>query len=65
MKFAFLDLIRINLTVPGSKVYSVPAGHRMGVILLRFSGDSQKLMLYDFKTQKWAVWADEGHTSLS
>src|SRR5207244_12879400 len=26
------------------------------------SGDSQKLMLYDFKTQKWAVWADEGHT---
>src|SRR2546425_12361211 len=19
-------------------------------------------MLYDFKTQKWAVWADEGHT---
>jgi eukaryotic-like serine/threonine-protein kinase len=48
--------------VPGSKGLFSPRWSPDGRYLAALSGDSQKLMLYDFKTQKWAVWADEGHT---
>src|SRR5881398_650148 len=58
-----LDLNSHQLsTVPGSKGLFSPRWSPDGHYLAALSGDSQKLMLYDFKTQKWAVWADEGHT---
>src|SRR5256884_6211284 len=58
-----LDLNSHQLsTAPGSKGLYSPRWSPDGRYLAALSGDSQKLMLYDFKTQKWAVWADEGHT---
>ncbi|HEV2728502.1 MAG TPA: protein kinase [Terriglobales bacterium] len=58
-----LDLNSRQLSiVPGSKGLFSPRWSPDGRYLAALSGDSQKLMLYDLKTQKWAVWAEEGHT---
>jgi len=47
-------------TVPGSKGTFSPRWSPDGNYLAALTGDSQKLMLFDFRTQTWATWVDEG-----
>jgi eukaryotic-like serine/threonine-protein kinase len=48
--------------VPASAGLFSPRWSPNGRYLAALSFDSQKLMLFDFSTQKWTVWLDEGHT---
>jgi hypothetical protein len=48
--------------VPGSKDLFSPRWSPNGNYLAALSADSQKLMLFDFRTQNGAVWVDEDHT---
>src|SRR5438128_6372285 len=58
-----LDLNSHQLsTAPGSKGLFSPRWSPDGRYLAALSADSQKLMLFDFGTQNWIVWADEGHS---
>ena len=49
-------------TLPASKGLFSPRWSPDGRYLAALSADSQKLMLFDFGTQNWIVWADEGHS---
>ena len=58
-----LDLNTRQLsTVPASKGLFSPRWSPDGRYLAALSFDSQKLMLFDFSTQKWNTWLEEGHT---
>ena len=46
-------------TIPGSDDLYSPRWSPDGQYLAALSADSKKLMLYDFKTQKWTEWIDE------
>jgi Tol biopolymer transport system component len=46
-------------TVPGSDSLYSPRWSPDGRHLAALSSDSKKLLLYDFKTQKWTDWIDE------
>jgi eukaryotic-like serine/threonine-protein kinase len=45
--------------IPGSENLFSPRWSPDGQYLAALSADSQKLLLYSFKTQKWADWVDE------
>ncbi len=47
------------LSVPGSDEYFGPRWSPDGNYLAALNKDSTKLVLYDFKTQKWSDWIDE------
>jgi Tol biopolymer transport system component/DNA-binding winged helix-turn-helix (wHTH) protein len=59
-KIHVLDLSSKRIsTIPGSdKLYS-PRWSPEGQHLAALSADSKKLLLYDFKTQKWTDWINE------
>ena len=46
-------------TIPGSDNLYSPRWSPDGQHLAALSADSKKLLLYDFKTQKWTDWIDE------
>jgi Tol biopolymer transport system component/DNA-binding winged helix-turn-helix (wHTH) protein len=46
-------------TIPGSDSFYSPRWSPDGKHLAALSADSKKLLLYDFKTQKWTDWIDE------
>ena len=46
-------------TIPGSENLYSPRWSPDGLHLAALSADSKKLLLYDFKTQKWADWITE------
>jgi Tol biopolymer transport system component len=46
-------------TVPGSEGLFSPRWSPDGEHLCALSQDSKKLLLYDFKTQKWTEWVNE------
>jgi len=48
-------------TVPGSSGLFSPRWSPDGNYLAALTGDSQKLMLFDFRTQKWDTWLEKGH----
>jgi serine/threonine protein kinase/Tol biopolymer transport system component len=55
-----LDLQTRHLSVlPGSQNTFSPRWSPDGRFLAAISGDSQKLLLFDFKTQKWTNWLSE------
>src|SRR5205814_1303641 len=62
-QISVLDLSTHQLSiVPGSKDLFSPRWSPNGSYLAALSADSQKLMLFDVRTQNWDVWVDEGHT---
>ena len=55
-----LDLATHQLSVvPGSDGLFSPRWSPDGQFMAALTGDSAKLMLFDFKTQKWSVWISE------
>jgi len=46
-------------TIPGSEHLFSPRWSPDGLYLAAITLDSSKLMLFNFKTQKWSVWVDE------
>ena len=46
-------------TIPGSESLYSPRWSPDGKHLAAFSADSKRLLLYDFKTQKWTDWINE------
>ena len=46
-------------TIPGSHNFYSPRWSPDGQHLAALSADSKKLLLYDFKTQRWTDWIDE------
>jgi Tol biopolymer transport system component len=59
-KIEVLDLRSKQVsTIPGSDNLYSPRWSPDGRYLAALSADSKKLLLYDFKTQKWTNWIDE------
>jgi DNA-binding winged helix-turn-helix (wHTH) protein len=59
-KIDVLDLSSKQIsTIPGSESLYSPRWSPDGQHLAALSADSKKLLLYDFKTQKWTDWINE------